>query len=311
MAKQFNIEVRLEDTGERFPVKDVNVRMTIDTLKTHLEIIAGIPKSIQRLMYLDQGDMEDKSTLRHHDIVSGAQITMRIWRAWQPLVEACARGEINKVMSLGVTRDSQYSDPNTNFMSPQRRKDWFLERAFVALYISAHRGHTELMKKLVSGDADVAATTKLGRTALHVAAARGQDACVDLLLSNGAGSLIHKEDTLGKSPLQLASVWNNKSSERRLFLFQWQVRASAMKSPSPPTEKDLMAHQKFDSSLATWLKGSTSQMYCSRILPPQEYDATCLEAKRSLHYYKNVSTKKKKAKKPTVMAKRHREVKKE
>lgn len=285
-TKEFTITVFLKDTNEVFTVKNVTISMTVDALKINLEIIAGIPKPLQRLMYLDEGDMEDNSTLQHHDIVSGAKITMTIWRTWMHLLQACVKGELDKVIKLGVTPDSDYRDPNSTFMSEKKREEWFFERQSVALYVAAHRGHVDIIKQLISAGADVSKTTKCGRTALHVAAAVGQDACVDLLLKYGAGELIKTEDNLGKTPLLLASEWGHKSSERRLFLFQWQVRASQMKTNSNRNNKDLMAHQMFDSSLKTHLHGSRSQIYFSNVLPPQEFEGTRLESKHSKHYYK-------------------------
>lgn len=42
--------------------------------------------------------MEDNSTLQHHDIVSGAMITLTIWRAWTQLIQACVKGDIAQVV---------------------------------------------------------------------------------------------------------------------------------------------------------------------------------------------------------------------
>lgn len=90
------------------------------------------------------------------------------------------------------------------------------------------------------------------------------------------GHLIKAEDNYGKTPLQTAADYAHKASERRLFLFQWQVRASKMKTKHTMTAKDLMAHQMHDSSLKTWMIGSYSQMYNSTILPPQVWQAIAL-----------------------------------
>lgn len=75
----------------------------------------------------------------------------------------------------------------------------------------------------------------------------------------------------------MAAEHGHKSSERRLFLFQWQVRASKMKTQHILTEKDLMAHQMHDSALKTWMVGSHSQMYNSTILPPQVCHLCCIQ----------------------------------
>lgn len=53
--KEFSISVIFRDTNEIFAVHNVTIKMTIDELKVKLELIAGIPKRLQRLMYLDEG----------------------------------------------------------------------------------------------------------------------------------------------------------------------------------------------------------------------------------------------------------------
>lgn len=52
-------------------------------------------------------------------------------------------------MSLGVTEDNQYRDPNSSFMNEEMRKKWFHTRASVALYIAAHRGRIDIMENLL------------------------------------------------------------------------------------------------------------------------------------------------------------------
>ena len=68
MARQnaFSISVLFRDTKETFSVKDVTIQMTIGTLKTQLEVIAGIPKRLQRLMYLDEGECIGPTQRQRH-----------------------------------------------------------------------------------------------------------------------------------------------------------------------------------------------------------------------------------------------------
>ncbi|XP_076810225.1 uncharacterized protein LOC143452954 [Clavelina lepadiformis] len=289
MAKHFSIEVNSVETSEVYPVHNVSSSTKIIDLKIKLELIAGIPTHLQRIMYLDQGDMEDNSTLRHHDVVSGARLTMHVWNSWSSLLRASVKGNIKDVMALGVTADSDFHNPNTDQMTPAARKEWFLTRSAIALYIAAHRGHTSLMKALIQSGVDVAAETKHGRNALHVAAASGEEQAVDVLLENGAGHLISKEDFLGETPLQTSATWGHKSAERKLFLFQWRKRAGKMKKISLVSSNELMAHQLFDSTSSTWLYGKQSQLYHSNILPPQEFQGTRIDSKRSLISLKSKS----------------------
>lgn len=55
MAKEFSVTVLMRETGEIFTVNEVSNQTKIVQLKIDLEIIAGIPTTLQRLMYLDQG----------------------------------------------------------------------------------------------------------------------------------------------------------------------------------------------------------------------------------------------------------------
>jgi len=280
----FDIKVLCSDTSEHFKIKDVTNSTKVLDLKIQIELIAGIPTHLQRVMYLDGGDMEDHSTLRHHDVVDGAQLTLCMWNAYSALVKASAAGLVNEVLKLGVDAKSNFQNANVKQMNPTARVKWFRERASVALYIAAHRGHVNLIQKLLSTGVDLAATTKHGRNVLHFAASGGKNQSVDALLANGAGDLINVDDNLGQTPLQVAAVHNHKSCERRLFLFQWRKRAIYMKKSPQPTEDDLMAHQLFDSKHNLRYTGKDFQTYQCQVLRPQEFQGSGLSSKRSDNY---------------------------
>ena len=48
------------------------------------------------------------------------------------------------------------------------RQNWLQERAGVALYIASHRGHNQLVNRLLLSGSNVSAQTPVGRTPLHV-----------------------------------------------------------------------------------------------------------------------------------------------
>ncbi|KAI8491834.1 Ankyrin repeat domain-containing protein 60 [Branchiostoma belcheri] len=98
--------------------------------------------------------------------------------------------------------------------------------------------------------ADVNATTPSGRTQLHAAAARGKGECVDILLEKGAR--INAADREGKTALTIAADSNHKKTERHLFLFQWQVRATQMRANGSSQDVTLKAHQLFDYKTPTF-----------------------------------------------------------
>ncbi|KAJ8302991.1 hypothetical protein KUTeg_019387 [Tegillarca granosa] len=261
----FTIHVKLF-TNEKFPLKNIVGDMKISELKKYMEFATGIPIHMQRVSYLDEGELLNHTDVRSNDIVPGATLHLRVWPMWKEIIEAAASNDADWVFSLGVTYPTDYKTPHSDYMTKRARKAWIEERAFLALYIAAHRGYQGLVKKLIDAGADVNASTPFGRTALHVAAAQGRGNIVDALLERGAD--IDAEDEEGESALSIAAKFNHKSCERHLFLFRWQERA---KRTNPSEEPDRMAHQFFDSAFPVWLKGGQCQMYYTNILPPGEF----------------------------------------
>ncbi|CAH1269021.1 ANKRD60 [Branchiostoma lanceolatum] len=280
--RTFSLKVLLVPTGEMFTIGQVYPEMQVWQLKESVELEAGIPSNLQRLSYLDEGDMHEDSDLRYNDIVQGGTIKLKVWSQWQTLVEAAAEGDIEKVFQLGVTPDTKFHSPTSDYMGPRQRRAWFAERAAVALFIASNRGHLDLMHSLMDKGADVNATTPSGRTALHAAAARGRGECVDILLEKGAR--INAADREGKTALTIAADSNHKKTERHLFLFQWQVRATEMRANGSSQDVNLKAHQLFDSKTPTWLKGTYGQLYMAQILPPSEFQGTGFASPKSLKF---------------------------
>lgn len=264
----FNIFVKLF-TGEKFPLKNISNDMKIRELKMYMEFATGVPVHMQRISYLDDGELLDHTDIRSNDIVPGATLQMRVWPMWKELIEACATNDIDWVFRLGVTQPTSYHTPGSDYMTKRARKAWLQERAFLALFIAAHRGHEKLVRHLIEAGADVNATTMLGRTPLHVAASQGHGHIVDLLLEKGAD--IDAEDESEQTALTIAAKFGHKTCERHLFLFRWQERA---KRTRPSAEPPRMAHQYFDSAFPVWKKGGKCQMYFTNILPPGEFEGT-------------------------------------
>lgn len=90
-----------------------------------------------------------------------------------------------QVFRLGVTAESDYKTPNSEFMGAKAKREWLAERAVVALFVASHRGLQKMCERLIESGANVNGKTPLGHTALHVAAARGHGHIVDLLLEKG------------------------------------------------------------------------------------------------------------------------------
>ncbi|KAI6073880.1 Ankyrin repeat domain-containing protein 60 [Aix galericulata] len=212
--------------------------LTLKKLKSHLELLTGIPLHFQRLQYLDEMDLLDDSTFKDNDIIHGGTIRMRIWRqdGWGHLVAAAAKGDTVKVDSvtllahLGVTEDFAGTTPYAEILGPEQKKEWVAHRAFVALFVASHRGHVRTATFLLRHGADVHSKTPLGRTALHVAAVMGRCDCIELLLSCGARAL--DPDSEGQTAVSLARLWGQQQSERTMIRFKWRRKSAAAVLPS-------------------------------------------------------------------------------
>ncbi|NXT35868.1 ANR60 protein, partial [Pelecanoides urinatrix] len=228
----FRVQVRLAETEEIFSLPCCQNDLTLKKLKSHLELLTGIPLHFQRLQYLDEVDLPDESTFKDNDIVPGGTITMRIWRqdGWGHLVAAAAKGETMKLAHLGVTEDFAGTTPHAELLGPEQKKEWVAHRAFVALFVASHRGHVETARFLLRHGADLRSKTPLGRTALHAAAVAGQCDCIELLLSYGARAL--SPDSEGQTAVRLARLWGQKRSERTMVRFQQRKRAPGAGPPS-------------------------------------------------------------------------------
>ncbi|NXH19364.1 ANR60 protein, partial [Bucco capensis] len=214
--QNFSVQLHLVETNEIFSLPQCHHDLTLKKLKSRLELLTGIPLNFQRLQYLDEADLSDESTFKDNDIVPGGTITMRIWRqdGWGDLVAAAAKGETMKLAHLGVTKDFVGITPHAELLGPEQKEEWVAHRAFVALFVASHRGHTETVKFLLRHGVDLHAKTPLGRTALHGAAAAGRAECLELLLSYGAQ--VDVEDNEGQTGMSLARLWGHKQCERTM-----------------------------------------------------------------------------------------------
>ncbi|XP_028391887.1 ankyrin repeat domain-containing protein 60-like [Dendronephthya gigantea] len=267
----FDIYLNIEVTRERFTIHKVTGDTQIKDLKTHVELVAGIPYTLQRLHYLDKTDMVDMSDLKHNDIVSGATIDLKLWKMWENVVSVIVRGRLPEILALGLTLDKSWEKLDKAFY--KHKVETAKEKLQVALLLAAHRNNTELLKALLDLGADINYKTSMGRTALHMAASQGNSECIDMMLERGA--CIEVFDAEGKTPVDTANSWGKKDSERHLFLYQWQTRAAKV---NPKKDLPLMMHQRFDSTLPTWLKGGYGQIYHASTLPAGEFSGTKLSS---------------------------------
>ncbi|XP_010627082.1 ankyrin repeat domain-containing protein 60 isoform X2 [Fukomys damarensis] len=184
------------------------------------------------------GDLMDNTTLKFHDVLPGSTLSLRIWHydGWTDLVVAAVEGDPSKLSCLGITEDSFYRTETSRHLEGDKWRQWTSQRAFVALYITSHRGHSDAVRYLLEHGASCARRSPVGRTALHVAAAMGCLDCTTLLVEHGAS--IHDRDAHGETPIAVARRLQHRQTEQRLFLLYWITKVGA-KGPSELTARRL------------------------------------------------------------------------
>eukprot|EP00072_Mus_musculus_P020872 NP_081579.1 ankyrin repeat domain-containing protein 60 isoform 1 [Mus musculus] len=221
------LRVKLEETGELFRVANCRNDMTVRELKEELDLMVGIPFNLQRLHFLDRGILMDDATLKFYDVIPGALISLCIWHydGWTELVLAAVEGDPSKMSCLGISEDTFYRTANSQHFKGEQWRQWTAQRAFVALYISAHRGHVDAVQYLLGLGANCLAKSPLGRTPLHVVAAMGRTDCVQPLLEHGAS--IHDRDLKSDTPITIARRLKRGHLEHKMFLLYWMVKSGS------------------------------------------------------------------------------------
>ncbi|XP_032897149.1 ankyrin repeat domain-containing protein 60 [Amblyraja radiata] len=267
--KTFDLRVHVEATGEKFRITECSNNMTIREMKSKLELITAIPTNYQRLYYIDEGEMPDNVTLKFNGIISGGIIRLKTWSqdGLDKLFEAAALGYMDELLALGVTKDSDYTTPNSKRMDAKAKAVWNSERNFVALLIAAHRGHVDIVRYLLKNGSNLNTKTIDGHSALHMAVVGASGQCITFLLSEGGIAI--GIDRTGRTVLDMARVTDHKENVGKLLQFQWMKRTADLKPAAPIEEADLFAHQRFDSTLKTWKTGTHGKIYMANLLKPR------------------------------------------
>ena len=247
---------------------------TVRDLRGRIEDQFGLLYPTYSLHYLDDGELNERSTLRREHIDDGATLTLRLWSNWAALLVAAAGGtrEDTEVVLQEIDDDSG-------------SEEWRRRRCWVALFLACHLGHFELCCRLLeTGWADVnaqrpstSACSLLDRTPLHAAAAAGQWRCMCLLLEQGAAVALR--DANGRTAQALASANKRLLCERSLKFcaWNWQKAKLSEEQASESAETRAMferlaaarrAHQFADSALSTWLRGDLQRLYMAEVTNP-------------------------------------------
>ena len=236
----------------------VNPKAKISVLKLRIEKDLGILQEMYSLSYLDSCPLEDESTLKEHFFVSGSPLRLQSWELWQELLQYCYQGNIDQTLSsMNITGST----------------DWNRHCAWVALYIASHRGHHNLVARLLKLPNITVnkQSTKTGWTPLHAAARMGHWKVLCVLLDKGANVRI--KDLKQLNAFDLAREYNHKKCENSLNFCQWNLQKHYIVEER---SKDYNAHKarrnayrqthlQTDSVITPWMRGPCGQIYTANI----------------------------------------------
>ena len=259
-------------TEQRYTIKQVSQHTLVKEFQERIEITCGIPRNIQRLHYLDAGELDINTELKSYDVVNKATFILKVWERWENLIKSIYTNDVS--MFNNFLKIWLEVNPNLRKLSHHEST----QMAYTALYLAAHLGRTDIIKILLDSNLDINNTTNLGYTALHAAMANGQYKCIDFLLKNGAfGDTKSKQSQYANF---IAKLNGHADSDRHVFMFNWKLRAKNL-VPKLSNQKPMMMHQQFDSKYPTWFNGPYGTKYICSTLPPGEYSGTRINAPKN------------------------------
>eukprot|EP00795_Rhopilema_esculentum_P010821 gene10821-19633_t len=242
-AKNFKLRVHVKNLHEYYTVSDLTSSTTVTKLKEKLEAITGIPTPLQRLYFLDQCDMVDGQTLECFHILPNSKLSLRLFKPWQEIIEACCKGNVERLEKLLPLNRGKLSE-------------WDKFYIYVAIFVATHRGHMNILERLLQTNVDVKNCLPSGRHPLLIAVQRKQLKCTEVLLGRRVR----------------AHEWSNN----REALHNWKVQARVKANYEKVKEKmqqweharsyRMTKAQMFDSTIPTWIQGPLAKKYLCIIL---------------------------------------------
>ena len=238
--------------GEVIELNNVHNSLKVSEVKAMIEHDLGIPTELYRLSYLDKADLLNHCTVAQHEIVPRARVNLRPWKMWESVLTHAFAGLMPEIEEY----DMSEADERSKF------------RAFMALFIAAHRGHSRLLERIIRlTQVDINAKTRTNWSALHAAARTNQWRCLCILIDKGADIMI--ADSQGKTALELSRIHGAKKCEQSLNFCSWNLQKYNQvdrwkKDYSPYKVRDLcyrLAHQSMDSRNPALLKGKLQTRY--------------------------------------------------
>lgn len=149
-GKCINFKVLIRCTNEKFNVHNCPLTLKIRDLKAFLEFICGIPYHIQKLCYLDEGELIENKELQYYDIIEGGTVNMDVFSIYNELIKASVFGYLDDVLKQGVSMKIPWSSPTIDYMFQREKIKYINERAGISLFIACHRGNLKLVDGLLN-----------------------------------------------------------------------------------------------------------------------------------------------------------------
>ncbi|MBN3279812.1 ANR60 protein, partial [Polyodon spathula] len=242
--QQYSLYMKFEDTGESFEIPRCCAQTPIGELKDALEMVAGIPSTLQRLSYLDEGDVGSREIHHGEDtrfdvLPSGHRTGTGLAPDWHGLF---ARFHVNSSRMRGGLLPAPRMQGNSRRIDctgdlPNSSTVCFndiVPGGVITLRVWHYDGWLRLVKAAVEGDVEklkalgvtaadssfstpnssrmsavqrAAWVSRRASCALYISAHRGHHRAVCFLLQHGAD--VRFKTPLGLTALHVAAAWGH------------------------------------------------------------------------------------------------------
>lgn len=196
----FQVHVNLP-TGEvaNFQAKRSSI---VRDVKMTVEVNSGVPSDLFTLVYIQGEDntieLKDEQMMADidTDVEDSMTFELSIPPWWQRFVDRCMKRDNRQILKRIAIKMNQIS---------------MEERAFVAAFIAAQKGDSQLFQSLLNGEVKIdieQAVECSGRTLLHAAMIGGNFSCAAAIFMNGGSSLLSRADRSGVTPVDIVTSSN-------------------------------------------------------------------------------------------------------
>ncbi|XP_067651952.1 protein phosphatase 1 regulatory subunit 12A-like [Haliotis asinina] len=193
--------------------------VTVRELRCRLELMAGIPAQIYRLVCSDDVALHEEHRLvLDKNVWDGFIVRIQLHESWLRLFKAVLADDVDHVIHHGAVNFQ-----NQKVASPGEEgkfKDIMRERGFVSLFVASYYGHLKMCQTLLSLGVNVNGRTPFKRTPLHAAVSRDQDHVMDVLIQHGGS--VDVKDAVGDTVEIVARKCFAKQCVRKLRVLKLQ-----------------------------------------------------------------------------------------